>query len=131
MGSFLAHVHTGIERSDRPDGRQPREHEAPTCRPSGVVLDMTEDVAAGVDGRIVVGFTNGECNDGGQDEADVDVYAGRLDLGHDPAEERRDESVADHAGGVGSVHNGTGRFPFAVTGDGDKGEQHQGESVCL
>lgn len=103
MASFLAHVDAGVECADGPDGRHPREHKSPALGPGCEVLRVSEDICSRVDLSPADGFTDGQGEDSGQDEADVAHDTGGLDFGHDARAEDGDEAVDDDAGDVSAV----------------------------
>lgn len=129
MRRLLAHVHARVKRADRPDGREPGEHERPARGPGGEVLDGPEDVASGVDRDVVDTVADGEGDHRRDDEPDVEEDAHRLDLGHDASEERRDQAVRRDAGDVRAVDDGARGSPGAVASKRDDREQHEGEAI--
>ena len=68
-----------------------------------MILDLTENVRARIDWRVILRFADWQSDDGGHDERDVEEDAGGLDLGHDSSEEDGDEAVCEDCGYVRPV----------------------------
>ena len=94
-----------------------------------MILDLTENVRARIDWRVILRFADWQSDDGGHDERDVEEDAGGLDLGHDSSEEDGDEAVCEDCGYVRPVDDWPRGGPIAVAGDGDHGQEHVGEAI--
>lgn len=107
MRRLLTHMHTRVKSADRPDRRQPSQHERPARGPGGQILNATKHIRPRIHRRGIVSFANRQRNDGSNDKADVEENTNRLDFGHDPSEEDGDEAVREDGCHVRAVDDGS------------------------